>query len=221
MARAVPSLDSYLDTWQGLHGGYDPRSSRVVGTWLRVVHACAVPFARAGASPDVVSLLGVLVSAAAVGLCVPGGRWVVLGAVVVGVSGLLDSLDGAVAVLTGRASAWGAVLDSVLDRLSDLAHVLALWVVGAPAPVCVAAAAVAFVQEYARARATAVGMDDIGVVTVGERPTRVIVVAAFLLAAGVYPGEAVTWAALGAWALVGVGAVAIVQLLVTVRRRLR
>lgn len=220
MSRSVLSREEYLDRWSTLHGGYDPRGSRIVGPWLAVVHALASPFARLGVSPDVVTLLGGLVSALVVWVASLGDRWVLLAAVIVGLSGLTDSLDGAVAVMTGRESRWGAVLDSVVDRVSDALFLLALCVVGAPPLACVLAGVLLFTQEYARARATAVGMDDIGVVTIGERPTRVIVVAMFLLAAGIYPVSAAFWASLGAWVSVGVGAVALVQLLVVVRRRL-
>jgi CDP-diacylglycerol--glycerol-3-phosphate 3-phosphatidyltransferase len=220
MARVVLTRDEYLDRWQSLHGGYDPRGSKLVGPWLAVVHAVARPFARVGVPPDVVTLLGVVVSALVVWLCWLGGRWVVLAAVVVGLSGLLDSVDGAVAVMTDRVTRWGAVLDSVVDRVSDALYLVALWLVGAPAWVCVVAGALLFTQEYARARATASGMDDVGVVTIGERPTRVIVVAMFLLGAGLYPGTAATWATGGAAASLAVAVVALVQLLVVVRRRL-
>ena len=220
MSREVLGRSAYLDRWQELHGGVDPRSSRLVGPWLSFIHALAVPPARLGVPPDVVTLLGLVVSGVVVWLCALGDRWVVLAAVVVGVSGVLDSLDGAVAVLAGRVTRWGAVLDSVVDRLSDVLYLVAFWLVGAPAWACVAAGVVVLTQEYARARATAVGMDDIGVLTVGERPTRVIVVAMFLLAAGIYPTEATLWASLGAYASLVVGVVALVQLLVVVRRRL-
>ena len=175
---------------------------------------------RGSAYPHVVTLLGLALSGAVVWLCALGDRWVLLAAFVVGASGVLDSLDGAVAMLTGRATRWGALLDSVIDRLSDVLYLLALWVVGAPAWVCLAAGVVVLTQEYARARATAVGMDEVGVVTIGERPTRVIVVAMFLLGAGLYLESAPTWATLGASASLVVGLVAFVQLLVVVRRRL-
>ena len=62
-----------------------------------------------------------------------------LAVVLVVVSGLLDGLDGAVAVLTDRATRWGHVLDSLVDRCSDGLYLVALWLVGAPAGVCVAA----------------------------------------------------------------------------------
>ena len=93
-------------------------------------------------------------------------RAVILAAVVVGVSGLLDSIDGAVAVLTDRVTRWGAVLDSVVDRVSDALYLVAFWLVGAPVWMCVVAGVLLFTQEYARARATAIGMDDVGVVTI-------------------------------------------------------
>jgi CDP-diacylglycerol--glycerol-3-phosphate 3-phosphatidyltransferase len=174
-----------------------------------------------GIAPDLVTLSGAVVSALVVWIVSLQGRWLILAAVVVGLSGLLDSVDGAAAVLQGRTSTFGAVLDSVVDRVSDVLYLVAFAVAGAPAWMCVAAGSVVLVQEYARARATAVGMDDIGVVTVGERPTRVIVVAMFLLAGGIYPTEAHLWVTLGAAASLAVGVVALVQLLVVVRRRLR
>jgi phosphatidylglycerophosphate synthase len=220
MTRDVLSREDYLDRWRTLHGGYDPRSSRLVGPWLSTIYALARPFARIGVPPDVVTLLGLAVSGVVVWLCALGGRWVLLAAFVVGASGILDSLDGAVAVLTDRVTRWGAVLDSVVDRVSDVLYLVALWLVGAPAWVCGLAGVVVLVHEYARARATAIGMDDLGVVTIGERPTRVIVVAMFLLGAGIYAASASWWAALGAYASLAVGAVALVQLLVVVRRRL-
>jgi hypothetical protein len=60
-------------------------------------------------------------------------------------------------------------------------------------------------------------------VTVWERPTRVIVTAASLLACALYQGrgDGPFWATAGAWAWVGLGVVGTVQLGVVVRRRLR
>jgi phosphatidylglycerophosphate synthase len=166
----------------------------------------------------VVTVLGLLVSVAAAGLAAGGdGWWLLAAALVVVLSALLDNLDGAVAVLAGRATRWGYVLDSVTDRCSDLLYVTALGLAGAPLWVCVAGGALALRQEYARARAAAGGMSEVGVVTVWERPTRVIVTAAFLASAAALGDP---WASLGAWAWVGLGAVGLVQLLVVVRRRL-
>jgi CDP-diacylglycerol--glycerol-3-phosphate 3-phosphatidyltransferase len=76
-------------------------------------------------------------------------------------------------------------------------------------------------QEYVRARAAQAGMTDIGVVTVWERPTRVIVTAMFLLGAAIHPDAAASWVSGGsvAWALLGL--VGCTQVVVAVRRRLQ
>jgi CDP-diacylglycerol--glycerol-3-phosphate 3-phosphatidyltransferase len=204
-----------------LHGGYDPRGSRLIRAWLSVTYAVARPLAALRVPPSLVTVLGAVVSAAAVGLAARGNGVVVAAAAAVALSGALDSLDGAVAVMTRRTSRWGFVLDSVMDRVSDVLYLVALWVVGAPAWLCVLGGGLMGLQEYARARAGNVGMGEIGVVTVAERPTRVVVTAMFLLGAGRYAEEAATWATAGGWAWVVLGGVGLVQLLVAVYRRLR
>ena len=120
-------------------------------------------------------------------------------------------------MLAGRATRWGYVLDSVTDRCSDLLFLVALWLAGAEPWVCLAGAALMLLQEYARARAGASGMSEVGVVTVWERPTRVIVTAAFLGSAALLGDP---WSTLGAAAWLALGVVGLVQVLVVVRRRL-
>lgn len=206
---------TYLRRWSELHGGADPSRGLVHG-WLVAVHALAAPLARLRVPPDAVTVLGLLVAAAAPVLAARG--WAAAAAAVVALSALVDSLDGAVAVLSGRTSRWGAVLDGIADRISDAAFVGVLWALGAPAWPCALAVALGWLQEYARARAGAAGMTDVGVLTVNERPSRVVVVAMFSLAVAIGPDG--PWPTIGAWALVGLGAVGLAQLLVVVRRRL-
>ena len=223
----LPDRDGYFDRWSGLHGGVDPRASPLVGGWLTVTYGAARPLARRGVSPNVLTAVGLLVSLAVIPLALAGGRWPLLAVPVVVVSGLVDNLDGAVAVLTGRASRWGAVLDSLADRCSDAAYVVALLALGGLSDppwvvACAGAAALLVVlQEYARAVAAAKGMSDVGVVTVSERPTRVIGAAMFCLGAGLYPESADAWGAVGLVFGVAAGLVALTQLLLVVRRRLQ
>ena len=211
--------EEYLDRWGTLHG-LDPRTSPLVRGWLRLSYTAARPLAAARVAPDALTLAGLVVAVAVVPLAAAGGRWPLLAVPVVVLSGLVDSLDGAVAVMTGRTSRWGFVLDSVVDRVSDAAYVVALWALGAPGWLAVVAGGLTGLQEYARARAAAAGLDDVGVVTVSERPTRVIGTAMFCLGAGLYPSAAAGWGTAG----VGLGALAglvgLTQLLVVVRRRL-
>jgi phosphatidylglycerophosphate synthase len=219
-ARRVPTRDEYFTAWAELHGGYDPRSSFLPRIWLSFAYLCAKPFVRAGISPNAVTVLGLVVSALTLWPAAVGGRWALLVPLIVALSGLVDNLDGAVAVMSGRTSAWGYVLDSVVDRVSDGLYLVVLWLLGAPAWACVLGGALMVLQEYARARAVAGGMSEIGVVTVWERPTRVIVTVMFVFGAGLYPSAATTWVTLGALAWVGLGVVGLLQLLVVVHRRL-
>lgn len=217
---AVPDFDGYLTRWSPLHGGYDPRRNAPLLGWLRLSHAVARPLARRGVLPDVLTLWGLWLALAVLVLAEAGGRWPLLAGWVLVASGLADTLDGCVAVLTDRATRWGYVLDSLVDRTTDVAYLVALDLVGAPTPLTVAAGVAMFTLEYLRARAGNAGMGEIGVVTVGERATRVILCSAGIFFAGVYVSRAALVATLASWALVAVGAVALVQLGVAVRRSL-
>jgi len=217
---AVPDFDGYLARWSPLHGGYDPRRSAPLLGWLRLSHAAARPLARRGVLPDALTLWGLWLALAVLVLAEAGGRWPLLAGWVLVFSGLADTLDGCVAVLTDRATRWGYVLDSCVDRAADVVYLVVLDLAGAPTPVAVAAGAAMFSLEYLRARAGNAGMGEIGVVTVGERANRVILCSAGIFFGGVYVARAGLVATLAAWALVAVGAVALVQLGVAVRRSL-
>jgi len=192
----------------------------LVGGWLAVAHAAGRPLAAARVPPDAVTAAGLAVAALALWPAAAGGRWALAAAAVVVVSALLDGVDGTVAILSGRVTRWGFVLDSVCDRVADACFVGALWLAGAPGPLCAAAGTAVFLLEYLRARAAAAGLPEVGVVTVGERPTRVIVTAMFLLGAGVYPAAAGGWATAGAAATLTVGVAGLGQLGRVVRARL-
>jgi CDP-diacylglycerol--glycerol-3-phosphate 3-phosphatidyltransferase len=143
--------------------------------------------------------------------------------VLVGLSGLLDSLDGALAIASGRASARGFVLDSVVDRLTEAAYAAALWAAGAPGWLAVAFGALCWLPDYLRARAGQAGVSETGALSVWERPTRVIMTGLTLSGAGVVAGlGAGTGPVVTAGTAAGavLGAVAVVQLGLSLRRRL-
>ncbi|TFV52203.1 hypothetical protein E4P43_07045 [Blastococcus sp. TF02A-35] len=108
--------------------------------------------------------------------------------VLVGLSGLLDSLDGALAIGTGRASRRGYVLDSVVDRLTEVAYAAALWAAGAPGWLAVVFGALCWLPDYLRARAGQAGLRRTGPISVWERPTRVAMAGFTLGGAGVVSG---------------------------------
>jgi phosphatidylglycerophosphate synthase len=204
--RHLPGRDRYLQEWARLHGGYDPAAgSRLVRAWLGLTYRLGRPLAARGVPPDAVTA---------------GGRWPLLAAVLAVAGGVLDNVDGCVAVLSGRVTAWGYVLDSVADRLCDGIYLVALWLLGAPGWVAAAAATAMVLLEYTRARAGAAGFTEIGVVTVGERPTRLIVTVVALAGAGIMPGDAWLAATIGAAATAAGCAVGFLQLAVVLRRAL-
>ncbi len=220
-AAPVPDRAEYLRRWAPLHGNYEPRPGTLAGRWLTLAYAAARPLAARGVAPDLLTAWGVLVSAAVAAIAAAGGRWPLAAVAVVVLAGLLDNLDGAVAILGGRTSRWGFVLDSLADRLSDTAYLVALWLLGAPGPISVAGGALMGLQEYARARAGNAGMGEVGVITVWERPTRVILTAGLLLGAGLLPGSADLIATAGVAAWVALGLTGLSQLLLVVHRLLQ
>jgi CDP-diacylglycerol--glycerol-3-phosphate 3-phosphatidyltransferase len=218
----VPDSHTYLAEWSALHGGYDPAGGAwLVQAWLGLVYRVGRRAAAMGLRPGAVTAAGSASAAVAIVPAWAGGRWPLLAAAVVVASGLLDGLDGAVAIITRRVSAWGYVLDSIADRSCDALYLLALWLVGAPGGLVVAAGGVLALLEYLRARAGNAGFGEIGVVTVGERPTRIIVAAVALVGAGAVPEMAAVAGAAGAAATAGVCTVGLAQLVVVVRRALR
>ena len=177
--------DQYATRWAGLHGGVDPRtSSAPVETWLRISYRIGRLLARIRVRASMVTTAGLVCNLLVPAVTVQHQYWPLVAAGLILLSGLLDTLDGAVAVITNRVTRLGYVYDSVADRLGEAAWVLALWLIGAPGWLAVLVGGLAWLHEYIRARATAAGMSEIGVVTIGERPSRLILIVIGLVLVG-------------------------------------
>lgn len=211
---------AFLRRWSVLHDGIEPDGVLFVRGWLSLVYVAARPFAAARVPPSAVTLAG-LVAAGTVPLVIwTGDEWALAAAVLVLTSALFDSLDGAVAVMTDRVTSWGAVLDAVCDRLADAAYGGALWVLGAPVWLVLAWVGLSSLTEYTRARGQALMGEPLDVVTVGERPTRVIVTFVTLLVAGVISSRGSDVAVVGGAVGTLTAAGGLTQLMFVVRRRL-
>ena len=212
---------AYFDRWQELHGGYDPRTgSAWLRGWLTMVHALARPLARLGVQPDVITISSIWLAGLVLVLSDVGGRWWIAAGWVMVASGLFDTLDGCVAVLEDRTTKWGYVLDSVVDRVNDCIYLVAVVAVGCPVWLAVSCGFAFFLMEYLRARAGNAGGDEVGRITMAERPTRVILLSPSIHFSGVFLGLSRTLSALGPSILLVMTAVSIAQLGVAVRKQL-
>jgi archaetidylinositol phosphate synthase len=169
--------DEHVRDWAALHATEPPAG--FVGGWLKAAAAVARPLARAGVSPNMVTVAALVVALVAVPLAAIDG-WIgpAAACLAVTISGLLDSLDGAVAVQAGRTTKVGFLLDSALDRIADAAFPAALALAaGTGQWLAVGATAAAWWLEYVRARGSLAGVTGKPLITPGERPTRIILTA--------------------------------------------
>jgi phosphatidylglycerophosphate synthase len=172
---ALPSWDEYAEAWSSLHGGIDPRRARAsVRNWLRFGYSMANVCARLRVKPGAVTAAGLVACVLTPAFAARGGAWAMFAAFLVVLTAAADTVDGALAVLTSHTTRLGYVYDAIVDRIGEACWLFALWLIGVPAYAVVAAGALSWLHEYARARANAAGMTEIGAATVGERPTRVV-----------------------------------------------
>lgn len=174
-----------MSHWSHQHDDYDLSRSRLVRAWLRSMHTIAAPLTDAGAPPTALTLAGVAAAAVAV-RAAGSGAPAPLSAALVLATAVFDGLDGAVAVQRihagGRSNRHGGTIDHSADRLTDCLFAAALARAGASRSVALAAGAVTIGYESLRSRLRRRGRVG-AVVTVGERPIRVAVVCAGLMAA--------------------------------------
>jgi len=157
--------EEFYIKWSQLHS--DAPITGAVAWWLKISYRFGLIATLLRISPNLLTLLG-LVSAAMTALTATSW-WAVFFLVF---SLFCDGIDGSVAIFQKRDSAWGATLDSVVDRISEAFWLYALYVIGVPAWLAIAMWSVAAFQEYARAKLSSLKVKDIGVVTPAERPVR-------------------------------------------------
>ena len=89
-----------------------------------IVDAIARVLVRLGFSPSGLTIIGVLIACVAAALIAQG--MLAVGGVVMLIAGVFDMFDGAVARMTNRATKFGALFDSVMDRVSEAVVLLGL-----------------------------------------------------------------------------------------------
>lgn len=169
-------LKEFKLQWSSIHG--NAATSGIVGQWLAISFRCARVCTFLRISPNSLTLLGVA-SAIATAVISPH-LWSLLFLLL---SLILDGVDGSVAIIQKKASSRGAIWDAIADRISEICWAIAFYRIGIPLGWVLAAATLAAIQEYARARLSSAGVKEIGVVTPAERPVR----ASFLFCALIAP----------------------------------
>jgi phosphatidylglycerophosphate synthase len=221
----VVTWEQYAADWSGLHGGVDLGNVRPgVRRWLRLGFVVARWLQRARVPAGAVTALGLMSSIVVAVVVTHGSGGILLAALLVFLATLADTVDGALAVLSGHTTRLGYVYDAVVDRIGEACWLIALWRIGAAGHVAVAAGALAWLHEYVRSRGNAAGMTEITAVTVGERPTRVMVTIGGLVLAGLAetfnPHVAAGIAAITTATWIVLGLIGITQLLAAVHRAL-
>ena len=162
------SRREYLLQWSKVHG-FSPGSEVAgVARWYLSLNFYLVqPLVFLKLSPNLVTLIGPLLAAGAL-----LSERDLLIALFVFASLLVDGFDGAVALIRGKSSSLGAVWDAVVDRITELLWIGALYYAGiSPALLLVIWVLVA-TQEYGRAKLNHLAGNTLGVVTICERPDR-------------------------------------------------
>ena len=148
--------------------------------WAELV---AQAMAGTGVTPTGLTLIGFGLNLVVAMVLATGALTV--GGILVLVAGLFDTLDGAMARVTKRSTAFGAFLDSTLDRYSEAALLLGLAydaALRANLPIVVLAFVVlagSLMVSYCRARAEGLGLNcEVGIV---PRPERVVILGGGLI----------------------------------------
>ena len=129
---------------------------------------------KLGLTPNAVTLLGLFVAGAAAYLLSVGYFWA--GGIVLLFAGIFDLFDGALARMTNRVSSFGALLDSVADRVSEVIILLGLLIYYSRQSstegviLVYLALAGSIMVSYLRARSEGLGIEcNVGIMTRPER----------------------------------------------------
>ncbi|WP_233418009.1 archaetidylinositol phosphate synthase [Desulfurococcus amylolyticus] len=137
-----------------------------------IVNTVAKPFIVIGVPPNaltVSSMMILLIGAFFFAFSTD----ILLYLVFITVSSILDALDGAVARVMGKASRFGAFLDSTVDRVNDAVLILSLGFLGLNQLYILVFLVASFLVSYIRARAESLGVGLAGIGLI-ERPERIL-----------------------------------------------
>ena len=157
------SREEFFSTWSDLHG--KAKISGIVKAWLSISYLIVKPISKVRITPNILTMFGLFF-----GVILFLNANTAWASVLLVLSLICDGIDGSLAILTKKPTKWGAILDSVVDRLTEIFWVLALYKIGADLKLLVLVLLTASLQEYVRARSAGLGVSEVGIVTFAERP---------------------------------------------------
>ena len=161
----VMNRNDFFKQWSALHGNADIKG--VVRGWLTISYKACRALVKLRITPNSLTLVSLVF--ALWYLYFISTHWAISFLVL---SLMADGLDGSLAIISNRVTRWGAALDSIIDRVVETIWIAGLYQLGAPLHLVLIIWVTCFVQEYMRARAGGLGVHEIGVVTISERPIR-------------------------------------------------
>ena len=159
------SINEFFALWSRMHG--DAKITGIVRTWLVISYKIAKLLSRLKFTPNKLTFLGLVFGVLL--FIYAQSPWA---PILLIFSLICDGVDGSLAIFTSTTTRWGAILDSIIDRITEFFWILAIYKIGADERLLLVVVVIASIQEYTRARAGGLGMQQVGVVTFAERPVR-------------------------------------------------
>jgi archaetidylinositol phosphate synthase len=170
-------------------------------------------------NPNIITVIGLILSFFAV-LLSAARKCVGVVPFLIALSGIADVLDGAIARVKNRVTAWGGVLDSFCDRIEEFNYLFSLTLLGVNSYLGYLAILVSFLISYLRALGEERGIrvEGVGILERGERIVLIFIAALVIVINGGYGASVADMIVL---ALVMLGAVTVVQRLYYILKELR
>ncbi len=175
-------------------------------------------------TPNAISLTGLAL--VVLGAALVWAELLVVGGAAFAVGSICDTLDGRYSRMSGKGTQFGAFLDSTLDRVGEgltlfaVAYLFARSDQPVNAALCTFAVLASLMVSYTRARAEALAAS--AAVGFGSRPTRVVILSAGLILAGILGyDDPVNALSISVWLLAAISTLTTVQRILHVRAELR
>ena len=113
----------FFAKWSKLHG--DATISGIVKGWLRISFILVRPIAKLKITPNMLSTFGLFFGVLL--FFNAENNWAILLLIT---SLICDGVDGSLAIVTNKESKWGAAVDSIFDRLTEVFWALTFIAIG-------------------------------------------------------------------------------------------